>query len=177
MKLTKSETTMKPGSSPFRIHRLYKEDSTGKADDKSHCIYIKAKIESSWYSTDALLVNPEEIKEAYKQIVSDFIRYHQLKKATSGVYTIGYIKHVVCSYFGKSPRDIFVKCRDRTLVEKRQIAQYFCCMKTQESLANIGFHTGGKDHATVLHAKKTIINLIETDKRIRSIVEELEARL
>jgi chromosomal replication initiator protein len=48
---------------------------------------------------------------------------------------------------------------------------------TKSSLANIGMHCGGKDHATVLHACKTVNNLIDTDKRCRGYVSDLEKKI
>jgi chromosomal replication initiator protein len=38
-------------------------------------------------------------------------------------------------------------------------------------------HCGGKDHATVLHACRTVNNLMDTDKRFKAYVEELEKKI
>lgn len=49
---------------------------------------------------------------------------------------------------------------------------------TNESLENIGRRYGaGFDHATVLHANKNITNLIETDKKIKMIVDNIERKI
>ncbi len=48
---------------------------------------------------------------------------------------------------------------------------------TKASLSSIGSIIGGKDHATVLHACKTVTNLIETDKQFRGQMEELEKKI
>ena len=48
---------------------------------------------------------------------------------------------------------------------------------TKASLSVIGLQCGNKDHATVLHACKTIENLRQTDRNIRAMVEELEKKL
>ena len=48
---------------------------------------------------------------------------------------------------------------------------------TKCSLAVIGNAIGNKDHATVLHACKTVNNLIETDKAFKQDLEEIEKRL
>jgi chromosomal replication initiator protein len=48
---------------------------------------------------------------------------------------------------------------------------------TKSSLASIGAHCGGKDHATVLHACRTVNNLQETDKHFRKYLEDLEKKL
>ena len=54
---------------------------------------------------------------------------------------------------------------------------YFSKKMTKSSLANIGMHCGGKDHATVLHACKTVNNLIDTDKRFRGYIDDLNKKI
>ena len=61
--------------------------------------------------------------------------------------------------------------------QARQIAMYFSKILTKSSLATIGSQIGGKDHATVLHACKTVNNLSETDKRFRVFIEDIEKKL
>ena len=41
----------------------------------------------------------------------------------------------------------------------------------------IGNYIGQRDHATVLHACKKVVDLMETDKHFRKSVEEIEERL
>lgn len=67
--------------------------------------------------------------------------------------------------------------RKREVVQARQVSMYFSKALTKASLANIGSQIGDKDHATVLHACKTVNNLLETDKRFRAQIEEIERRL
>ena len=69
------------------------------------------------------------------------------------------------------------KTRKREIVQARQIAMYFSKSFTKSSLATIGSQIGGKDHATVLHACKTVNNLIDTDKRFRCYIDEIEKKL
>ncbi len=54
---------------------------------------------------------------------------------------------------------------------------FFSKSLTKSSLATIGTQIGGKDHATVLHACKTVNNLIETDKHFKHQIEEIERKL
>ena len=53
---------------------------------------------------------------------------------------------------------------------------YFSKKITKSSLAVIGMQCGNKDHATVLHACKTIENLRQTDRFIRGLVDDLEKK-
>ena len=71
----------------------------------------------------------------------------------------------------KLSRDIiFQKTRQRPIVFARQLIMYFCKEYNIGSLGFIGKEIGNKDHATVLHAHKTICNLIDTDKYIANKV-------
>ncbi len=91
--------------------------------------------------------------------------------------TIDYIQKVVCEYY-KIPVDLMQgKTRKREIVQARQVSMYFSKSLTKASLASIGFSIGGKDHATVLHACKTVNNLIDTDRHFRSQILEIEKKL
>lgn len=73
-------------------------------------------------------------------------------------------------YFGLEHGILHRKTRKREIVQPRQIAMYFAKILTKDSLASIGMKIGSKDHATVLHASKTINNLVETDKSFRKMI-------
>jgi chromosomal replication initiator protein len=62
-------------------------------------------------------------------------------------------------------------------VQARQLAMYFSKRMTKASLASIGSQIGNRDHATVLHACKTVDNMLETDKQFRKFVEEITKKL
>jgi len=91
--------------------------------------------------------------------------------------SIDRIQEAVADYFNISIELMRSKTRKREIVQSRQIAMYFAKNLTKSSLAAIGAKIGGKDHATVLHACKTVTNLMETDKRFRSHVEEIKKKL
>ena len=98
-------------------------------------------------------------------------------KNTSREISIDYIQKVVCDYFQLPMEILKSKTRKREVVQARQISMYFSKKLTKSSLASIGAHCGGKDHATVLHACRTVMNLSETDKQFRGYLEELEKKL
>jgi chromosomal replication initiator protein len=62
-------------------------------------------------------------------------------------------------------------------VQARQLAMYFSKRMTKASLASIGSQIGNRDHATVLHACKTVDNMLETDKQFRKFIEEITKKL
>lgn len=109
--------------------------------------------------------------ELAKQMIDKFV------KNTAREVSIDYIQKVVCDYFDLPIELLKSKTRKREVVQARQIAMFFAKKMTKSSLANIGMHCGGKDHATVLHACKTVNNLIDTDKRFRGYITDLEKKI
>lgn len=114
-----------------------------------------------------------------KEITLDLARemIDKLIKSTKREMSIDYIQKVVCNYFNIPVDQIQTKTRKREIVQARQVAMFFSKNMTKSSLATIGAQIGGKDHATVLHACKTVNNLIETDKRFRLQIDEIEKKL
>ncbi len=91
--------------------------------------------------------------------------------------SIEYIQNVVSDYF-KIPVDVVQsKLRKRDVVQARQLAMYFSREYTNASLASIGQKIGKRDHATVLHACKTVKNLSETDKVFKGYMEDISRKL
>ena len=117
-------------------------------------------------------LNKKEITlDLAKQMIDKFV------KNTSREISIDFIQKIVCDYFNLPLDLINSKTRKREIVQARQLAMYFSKKHTKSSLATIGLHCGNKDHATVLHACRTVNNLIETDKQFRTYVEELDKKL
>lgn len=106
-----------------------------------------------------------------KQMIDKFV------KNTTREVSIDYIQKVVCDYFDLPIEMLKSKTRKREIVQARQISMFFAKNLTKSSLASIGASCGGKDHATVLHAFKTVNNLIETDKRFKGYITDLEKRI
>ena len=69
------------------------------------------------------------------------------------------------------------KTRKRHVVQARQLAMFFAKRYTKASLANIGSQIGDRDHATVLHACKTVDNLVSTDKQFKKFVDDINKKL
>jgi chromosomal replication initiator protein len=101
----------------------------------------------------------------------------KLIKNTKREISIDYIQKVVCNYFNVPVEMLQSNTRKREIVQARQIAMFFSKNLTKSSLATIGSQIGDKDHATVLHACKTVHNLLDTDKRFRIQIDEIEKRL
>lgn len=98
-------------------------------------------------------------------------------KNTVREVSIDYIQKVVCDYFNIPIETMKSKTRKREIVQCRQLAMYFSKQMTKNSLAMIGKYCGNKDHATVLHACKTVNNLSDTDKRFKGYISDIEKKL
>lgn len=66
------------------------------------------------------------------------------------------------------------KSRKKELVFPRQVAMYFAKEYTDLSLKSIGYHFGGRDHSTVIHAIQTISELKEHNKDVKAQLLELQ---
>lgn len=106
-----------------------------------------------------------------KQMIDKFV------KNTTREISIDYIQKVVCDYFDMPMELLKSKTRKREIVQARQLTMYFSKQLTKNSLATIGAQCGNKDHATVLHACRTVNNLAETDKRFKTYVDDLKKKL
>ena len=88
--------------------------------------------------------------------------------------TVQSIQETVCKYFNLELSAIQTNSRKREIVQARQITMFLAKKYTDCSFSHIGKIVGKKDHATVLHACKTIKDQMETNKTFRSSVEEIE---
>ena len=98
-------------------------------------------------------------------VTLDFVKHalqDQLISLGSKI-TIDTIKKNVADFFNIRIADLESKSRVRKVVRPRQLAMALCKELTQASLPEIGRNFGNRDHATVIHANKTIKKLIKQD--------------
>lgn len=106
-----------------------------------------------------------------KSVIEKFVK--NVKKEIS----IDLIQRAVSDYFNIDMDVLKSKSRKREIAQARQLAMFFAKKYTKNSLASIGAQIGDRDHATVLHACKTVDNLIETDKQFKKYAEDIKLRL
>ena len=114
-----------------------------------------------------------------KEITIDLARIivEKFVKNTKREVSIDYIQKIVSDYFQMDVDTLQSKTRKRHIVQARQLAMFFAKKLTKASLASIGSQIGKRDHATVLHACKTVNNLSSTDKQFRKYVEDITKKL
>lgn len=103
----------------------------------------------------------------------------KIVKMSKKVITAELIQNEILSYFQISKEDLQSKSRKRHVVQARQLGMYFAkTMATKPlGLKVIGEVFGKRDHATVLHACRTVENLIQTDKQFQRYVADLTKKL
>lgn len=90
---------------------------------------------------------------------------------------IDYIQKTVSDYFKVELDDLKAKTRKREIVIARQVAMYFSKDYTNHSLKSIGYHFGGRDHSTVIHAVQSVNDMIDTNAKFRYSIDELKKKL
>lgn len=75
-------------------------------------------------------------------------------------------------------KTISTKWRKREVVFARQLCYYFFLKFTKLPLESVGDTFGlAQDHSTVIHAKDTVQNLYDTDKKIRATIDRINVKI
>ena len=110
-----------------------------------------------------------------KDLVSRVMR--MIVKISTKVITCENIIQIVQNIFGIDNKTFNSKTRKREVVFARQAAMHLCKKHTSQSVSRIGMYVGGRDHATVLHALKSVDDLLATDSNFKEKYQEAEALL
>ena len=106
-----------------------------------------------------------------RRVIGDLTTYE--KKSI----TIDDIIKTVSSYYGVEVSAINTRSRKREVVLVRQVSMFLAKKYLDMSTSKIGQYIGNRDHATVLHACKTVANLADTDKQFRNELNEIDLAL
>ncbi len=103
-----------------------------------------------------------------KEQLSDLLEFNKRP------ITIEFIQQTVSHFYGIRLKDMLSKNRRADIVLPRQVAMSLAREFTSKSLPDIGKAFGGKDHVTVLYAKKRVAERIKKDKRFRDEYQNLQ---
>lgn len=112
-------------------------------------------------------IDLELAKQTLKNIVQDI----------DTEVSIDYIQKTVAEYFKVEVESLKDKIRKKEIVIARQVAMYFSKEYTNHSLKAIGYHFGGRDHSTVIHAVQSVNDMMDTNANFKSSIEELKKKL
>ena len=111
-------------------------------------------------------INLELAKQTLKNIVRDI-------ESEVGV---DYIQKTVGEHFQISVADLKDKTRKKQIVIARQVAMYLCKEYTNHSLKSIGYHFGGRDHSTVIHAVQSVSDAMDVDSKFADQIDNLKKK-
>ncbi|MGI4805688.1 MAG: chromosomal replication initiator protein DnaA, partial [Janthinobacterium lividum] len=106
-----------------------------------------------------------------RQMLKNFI------KNSSKEISMESIQKLVCDYFEVPVEMVKSSTRKREIVQARQISMYLSKAHTKSSLKTIGQFFGGRDHSTVIYACQTVEDLIDTDKKFKTYVADIQKKL
>ncbi len=84
-----------------------------------------------------------------------------------------YVQKFVSDFFDVSVELLKAKTRKREIVVARQVGMYLTKEFTNMSLKSIGYHYGGRDHTTVIHAISTVNDMMDTDQKFYAMMQDL----
>ncbi|MEK7858497.1 MAG: chromosomal replication initiator protein DnaA [Elusimicrobiota bacterium] len=85
------------------------------------------------------------------------------------------ILRIVSHKYSIDVKDLKGHQRTASIALPRQLAMYLACVMTELSSTDIGRAFGGKDHSTVLHARKKIQKQVEEDPFILEVINKLQS--
>ncbi|MCK9283859.1 MAG: chromosomal replication initiator protein DnaA [Rhodocyclaceae bacterium] len=97
-------------------------------------------------------------KEALKDVIG----------ATNRQITLDLIQKTVSEFYKIKVADMYSHKRTRAIARPRQVAMWLARELTAHSLPEIGGAFGGRDHTTVLHACRTVIDLRNRDTQLNN---------
>jgi chromosomal replication initiator protein len=144
------------------------------------CEYLAYTVDTNIRELEGVLIsliahaslNRREIDlELAKQIMKNIV--HDIETEVG----IDYIQKTVAEYFHLKVDDLKDKTRKKEIVIARQVAMYFSKEYTNHSLKSIGYHFGGRDHSTVIHAVQSVNDMIDVNANFRSSIKDLKEKL
>lgn len=117
----------------------------------------------------SVIYNKEVDLALAKRVIGQAIKKIERKKIS-----VDTISEIVCKHFKIKTELLQTASRKREIVQARQVTMYLSKQYTELSLAQIGSMIGKKNHATVLHACRTVKDQLEVDKTFRDEIEEIQ---
>lgn len=87
------------------------------------------------------------------------------------------IIRAVCNYYSITKADVLGKNKRQEFVRARQVCTYLMCEMLSLPLVNVGKVMGGRDHATVIHSRNKITELMRVNDTIRKEVNDIKSAI
>ena len=169
-------------------------------DYETRLAILESKAKEKKYSLERNILNflathiASNIREL-EGALNRIIAFHELnatppslesvKKILAGITTNLQKKSLTCkdiintvsSFYDVAIDDILGQCREKKLVNPRQIIMFLMREEIKSSFPTIGQELGGRDHTTAMHAVGKIKNNYENDEKTRREIEQIKQRL
>jgi len=119
----------------------------------------------------SLTRNPKLTQELLEYLLRDAI-----EQESRAALTLENIQRAVAEHYDIRVGDMTGRQRPQSIAFPRQVAMYLCREMTDQSLPEIG-RAFNRNHATVLHAVRTIGDRMKTDATLRQGILALQQRL
>ena len=146
---------------------------------KAQLSHVDLPYEAAFFIAKRIRSNIRELEGALRRVIAnsqftgrpitmDFAKeaLRDLLALQDKLVTIENIQKTVAEYYKIRVADLLSKRRNRSIARPRQMAMSLCKELTNHSLPEIGDAFGGRDHTTVIHACKKIVELKESDNKI-----------
>jgi chromosomal replication initiator protein len=100
-----------------------------------------------------------------------------LRQEERPAVTVDEVVKTVAAKLNIKITDIKSPKKNKNLVFARQISMFLAREMTSASFPDIGAKIGGRDHSTVIYAHNKMKRVMETDKTIRDLVEEVQGTI
>ncbi len=106
----------------------------------------------------------------------EYLLRDTIEQENQTALTIEGIQRMVAEYYDIRLGDMTSKQRPQNIAFPRQVAMYLCRELTGQSLPSIG-NAFGRNHATVIHAHRSVGGKMKTDAGLRQAILSLQQRL
>jgi chromosomal replication initiator protein len=95
----------------------------------------------------------------------------------SNEISVEFIQKIVAAYYNIPVEKLREKTRKKLIVTARKLSMYLAKQLSNKSLVVIGEYFGGRDHSTVIHACKSIEEMLDSDDRFKNVVGDLTKKI
>lgn len=159
------------------IHKKLEKD--GLTIPESVVEYLAYSVETNIRELEGVLISLIAQASLNRKEIDLDLAKQTLQSIVKDIETevnIDYIQKFVSEYFNVPTDLLKAKTRKREIVVARQVAMYLAKEYTNMSLKSIGFHFGGRDHSTVIHAITTVNDMMDTDKRFMASMDDIQKK-
>jgi len=173
---------MQPPMMETRLAILRKKSTDWKVKvDESILTFLAEKIRTNVRRLEGALMRVATYASLAGESVSlekvEHLLRDLLREEASRQVSIDTIQRAVAEYYDVRLADMTSRRRPASIAFPRQIAMYLSRSMTKGSLMEIGEAFGGRDHGTVIHACKKVVERIEGETGLRETIARIECEL